>query len=298
MNECTIQANGIELCYEVFGEPDGRPLLLIMGLGGPMTWWDEEFCEQLAERGFRVIRYDNRDTGRSTAMHGRAGLLPALLLRRSPYQLTDLADDAAALLDALEIPAAHVTGVSMGGMIAQTLAIRHPSRVLSLTSIMSTTGNKLVGLPSPRAMKNLLQPAAKDRDSYIEQMIRTFRVIGSPGYPAEEARLRARAATTYDRGTNPAGTVRHLGAIMAAPDRTSGLRKLRIPALVIHGAADPLVNPSGGRATARAIPGAELDMVPGMGHDTPPELWPRFVNGIVRTADRAEAVADRHIDTT
>jgi pimeloyl-ACP methyl ester carboxylesterase len=291
MTEQTVRVNGIELCHETFGTPGARPLLLIMGLAAPMIWWDEEFCETLAAQGFHVIRFDNRDAGRSARMRGRANLAQAYLLRSAPYSLADMADDAAGLLDALDIPAAHVAGASMGGMIAQTLAFRHPERVRSLTSIMSSTGGRLVGRPSPRAMSMLLATPPRSRAEYVETMVRTFRLIGSPGYPFDEERMRDRAERTYDRGVHPGGAVRQLAAIMADRDRTPRLRKVHIPALVVHGARDPLVHVSGGRATARAIPGADLDVVPGMGHDLPRPVWPRVIAGITRTAARTQAAS-------
>lgn len=288
MAEQVTEVGGIELCHEAFGDAGGRPLLLVMGLGAPMIWWDEEFCELLAAQGFHVIRFDNRDAGRSSRMRGRANLAQAYLLHSAPYSLADMAADAAGLLDALGIPAAHVAGASMGGMIAQTLAIRHPARVLSLTSIMSSTGGRLVGRPSGRAMSILLGAPPRNRADYVEMLVRTFRLIGSPGYPFDEARMRDRAERTFDRGVHPGGTLRQLAAIMAERDRAPRLRKVRTPALVIHGARDPLVHVSGGRATARAIPGADLDVVPGMGHDLPRAVWPRIVRGIARIADRAD----------
>jgi pimeloyl-ACP methyl ester carboxylesterase len=288
MAEHVVAVNGVELCHETFGDEGGRPLLLVMGLGAPMIWWDEEFCEALAARGFRVIRFDNRDSGRSSRLHGRVNLARAYVLRSAPYSLADMAADAAGLLDALGVPAAHVAGASMGGMIAQTLAFRYPSRVLSLTSIMSSTGGRLVGRPSPRAMAMLLTPPPRDRAHYVELLVRTFRLIGSPGYPFDEERMRDRAERTYDRGVHPDGTVRQLAAVMAECDRSARLRRVRVPALVVHGARDPLVHVSGGRATARALPGADLDIVPGMGHDLPRAVWPRVVAGITRIADRAE----------
>lgn len=293
MAERLAEVNGVELCHETFGDASGRPLLLVMGLGAPMIWWDEEFCESLATQGFHVIRFDNRDAGRSSRMRGRANLGQAYLLHRAPYSLADMAADAAGLLDVLGIPAAHVVGASMGGMIAQTLAIRHPERVRSLTSIMSTTGGRLVGRPSPKAMSMLLSAPPRDRAGYVELLVRTFRLIGSPGYPFDEARMRDRAERTFDRGVHPGGTVRQLAAIMAERDRGPRLRKVRVPALVVHGARDPLVHVSGGRATARAIPGADLDIVPGMGHDLPRAVWPRVVKGITRIADRAETPISR-----
>jgi pimeloyl-ACP methyl ester carboxylesterase len=288
MAERVARVNGVELCHETFGDTGGRPLLLVMGLGAPMIWWDEEFCESLVAQGFYVIRFDNRDAGRSSRMHGRANLAQAYLLRSAPYSLADMAADAVGLLDALGIPAAHVAGASMGGMIAQTLAFRYPSRVLSLTSIMSSTGGRLVGRPSPKAMSMLLGARPQDRAEYVELAVRTFRLIGSPGYPFDEARMRERAERTFDRGVHPGGTVRQLAAIMADRDRAPRLRKVRVPALVVHGSRDPLVHVSGGRATARAIPGADLDIVPGMGHDLPRAVWPRVVAGITRVADRAQ----------
>jgi pimeloyl-ACP methyl ester carboxylesterase len=293
MAEQLAEVNGVELCYETFGDAGGRPLLLVMGLGAPMIWWDEEFCENLATQGFRVIRFDNRDAGRSSRMHGRANLAQAYLLRRAPYSLADMAADAAGLLDVLGIPAAHVVGASMGGMIAQTLAIRNPARVLSLTSIMSSTGGRLVGRPSGRAMSMLLGAPPRDRAAYVEMLVRTFRLIGSPGYPFDEARMRDRAERTFDRGVDPGSTARQLAAVMAERDRGPRLRRVRVPALVVHGARDPLVHVSGGRATARAIPGADLDIVPGMGHDLPRAVWPRVIRGITRIADRAETPISR-----
>jgi pimeloyl-ACP methyl ester carboxylesterase len=293
MAERVVEVGGVELCHETFGDAGDRPLLLVMGLGAPMIWWDEEFCETLATQGFYVIRFDNRDAGRSSRMRGRANLAQAYLLRSAPYSLADMAADAAGLLDVLGIPAAHVAGASMGGMIAQTLAIRHPERVRSLTSIMSSTGGRLVGRPSGKAMSMLLAAPPRDRAAYVELLVRTFRLIGSPGYPFDEARMRERAERTFDRGVHPGGTVRQLAAIMAERDRGPRLRGVRVPALVVHGARDPLVHVSGGRATARALPGADLDIVPGMGHDLPRAVWPRVVRGITRIADRAETPISR-----
>jgi pimeloyl-ACP methyl ester carboxylesterase len=287
MGEQTTRVNGVRICYETLGDPADRPLLLVMGLGGPLIWWDDQLCRMLVDRGFFVVRYDNRDSGRSEAMTGRASLVGSLLGARQPYSLADMADDAAGLLDHLGIAAAHVTGVSMGGMIAQTLAIRHPKRVRSLVSVMSTTGRRLVGWPDPRVLRLLMAPGVRDRADYVELALLSFRRIGSPGFPFDEPRMRVRSGDTWDRGLNRAGTLRQLAAIMSSPDRTAGLRGLRVPALVVHGRADPLVHVSGGRATARAVPGAELVLVPGMGHDLPREVWPLLVDGIDRTARRA-----------
>ncbi|GAA3556032.1 alpha/beta hydrolase [Amycolatopsis ultiminotia] len=283
MSEQKIEANGITLCHETFGDPADPPLLLVMGLAAPMIWWDDEFCVALAAAGFRVVRFDNRDVGRSSWLSGRVSLPRAYLLRSTPYSIGDLADDATALLDGLGIDTAHVAGASMGGMIAQELAIRRPDRVRSLTSIMSSTGSRFVGLPSFRAAVAMLAPGPRTREEYLTRQLDTFRLIGSPGYPFDLERLRERAERTYDRGVNPAGVLRQLGAVLSAPDRTPGLRRLSLPALVIHGSRDPLVGVSGGRATARALRG-DLDVVPGMGHDLPREVWPRVIAGISRIA--------------
>jgi pimeloyl-ACP methyl ester carboxylesterase len=284
-------ANGVEIAYQEVGDPSGEPLLLVMGLGTQMLAWDEELCELLAGRGFRVVRFDNRDIGHSTMIEAagvpkRADLF---LGRRAsaPYLLSDMAADTVGLMDHLGISAAHVVGASMGGMIAQTLAIEHPERVRSLVSIMSTTGSRRVGTPTLKAFGLMLAKAPPDRDSYVERILKTFRVVGSPAYPTDEARLRELAGEMYDRSHNPRGILRQMHAITASGDRTAALRKLRLPAAVIHGTSDPLVRPSGGRATARAIPGARLRIVEGMGHDLPRELWPLFAGEIADTASRA-----------
>lgn len=288
MAKCTANIGGIEICYETLGDPSGNPLLLIMGLGGPMHWWDDEFCQELVDREFFVIRYDNRDCGRSAKMSGRVAVVRTYFgLQRAPYGLRDMADDAAGLLDHLGIEAAHVAGVSMGAMIAQTLAIKRPQRVLSLTSIMSTTGNRLVGFPNPRALARLFGRGGATREEYIQTAMATWRVL-SADYPLDLDRIRDRAGQTFDLGLNPAGYFRHVGAVASAPDRTRALGRLRVPALVVHGTKDPLVHVSGGRATARAIPGAELLLIEGMGHDLPPAENERITDAIARTADRAK----------
>lgn len=283
---------GIELCYQTFGDPAAQPLLLVMGLGGPMIWWDPDFCRLLAGAGFYVIRYDNRDTGRSSRVKGR--VTRAMLVRafvggkvRTPYSLSDLADDAFGLLDHLGIDRAHVVGISMGGMIVQTMAVNSPARVLSLTSIMSTTGKRSVGWQDPRLLPTLLAPGQTTREGYVEGSDRLWRMIGSPGYPEDPESLRQRAGETFDRGINGAGTLRQMVAVLTQPNRSRSLRGLRIPAMVIHGLADRMVHVSGGRATAQAIPGSELLLVGGMGHDLPRELHGSFVDAIRRTANRA-----------
>jgi pimeloyl-ACP methyl ester carboxylesterase len=281
-------ANGITIEYTTTGDPDHPPLLLIMGLGAQLTAWDEKFVAALVRRGFYVIRYDNRDVGRSTwfdeagapdlaAVVDGAALEPA-------YLVSDMADDAAGLLDALGIPSAHVLGASMGGMIAQSFAIQHPERVRTLVSIMSNTGDPSVGQPHPEVLGDMLADRPTDRAAVIDQSVKMSSVIGSPGFPQDEERIRANAAAAYDRAFHPDGVARQGVAIFASPDRTPGLANVRVPALVIHGESDPLVDLSGGRATADAIPGASLWTVPGMGHDLPPELFEEI-------ADRVAALA-------
>ncbi|MPY78465.1 MAG: alpha/beta fold hydrolase [Actinophytocola sp.] len=282
--------NGINVCYETFGPPDGEPLLLIMGLSAPMTWWDDQFCLLLAERGFHVIRFDNRDCGRSSSIGGAVSLPAAYLGRKTAYSLDDMSDDAAALLERLGVASAHIVGASLGGMVGQLLAIRHPDRARSLTSIMSHTGNRLVWRPHRKAVATLLTAPPRDRDGYITHLLRMASVIGSPGYPLDEQRLRARAERTFDRGINRAGTARQLAAAVAAQDRTARLKQLRLPTTVIHGADDLLINVGCGLATVRAVPGAELHVINGMGHDMPQPMWPRFADMIEHTARRATTV--------
>lgn len=292
--ERLVPANGIELAYQEIGDPDGEPLLLIMGLAVQMIGWDEDFCAMLAERGFRVVRFDNRDIGHSTMIEsaGVPSRVDMLFGRRAsaPYLLSDMAADTAGLMDHLDIKAAHLVGVSMGGMIAQTLAILQPQRVLSLVSMMSTTGNRWLGLPSWKAFGVVMAHQPHGREAAIEQAVRTFKTIGSPAYPMDEAHFRQIAAASYDRAHNRGGVVRQMHAITASGDRTRALHKLSLPTTVIHGASDPLIRPAAGRATARAIEGARLQVIDGMGHDLPRALWPTLVDEIAETAGRA---ADR-----
>jgi pimeloyl-ACP methyl ester carboxylesterase len=291
----TAHANGIEIEYDTFGRPDAEPLLLVMGLGAQMVVWDEDFCALLADRGHFVIRFDNRDIGLSTkfASHGTPNVLQMMLDAQAgkplaaPYTLDDMADDAAGLLDALGIGRAHVCGASMGGMIAQTLAIRHPARVKSLVSIMSTTGAPDLPGPRPEAAAVLVSPPPTDRAGAIERGVTVFRTIGSPGFPFDEEGTRQRAALQYDRCHHPEGQLRQLAAILAHGSRRDKLRALRVPALVIHGADDPLVPVEGGHDTAAAIPGAELLIIEGMGHDNPRDAWPRVVERICALTSRA-----------
>jgi pimeloyl-ACP methyl ester carboxylesterase len=293
IEETARLSNGIELCYDTFGDPHHPALLLIMGLAGPLTWWNPDLCELLAKRGFFVVRFDNRDVGRSTKLHGSGGRRADVFRgfvrskSRTPYTLSEMAGDGVGLLDHLGIDQAHVTGASMGGMIAQTLALEHPDRVLSLVSIMSTTGRRSVGWQDPRLFPMLIGRGRAARESFIDQSEKTWAAIGSPQYPTPPPKVRERAAETFDRGISTSGVLRQMQAVLAQPDRSRALRGLTIPTLVIHGLADRLVHVSGGRATARAIPGAELLLIPGMGHDLPEPLWPTFADGIERTARRA-----------
>lgn len=290
-DEQIAPANGIELCFQEMGDPDGEPLLLVMGLATQMIAWDEGFCGLLAERGFRVIRFDNRDIGRSTKLTsaGVPSRLDMMSGRRSsaPYFLRDMAADTFGLMDHLGIESAHIAGASMGGMIVQTMAIEGAERVRSLVSIMSNTGSRWTGMPSRKAMAVLLGRPPKGREAAIERAVKTFRVIGSPGYPFDEERIRRVSGRGYDRGHSAAGVVRQLHAITASGDRTRALRDVRVPATVIHGTSDQLVRPAGGRATARAIPNARLKLIEGMGHDLPRQLWPVFVEEIAGAAARA-----------
>ena len=291
-----ILPGGVTLAYDTFGDPAADPLLLVMGLGGPMTWWPTGLCEQLAEAGFYVIRYDNRDIGHSSPHPSDERITLARLARAfvglptpTPYAIDDLAEDAAALLTHLGIDSAHVWGVSMGGMIAQTLAIHHPDRVRSVCSTMSTTGDRRVGFQHPTLLPALLikKPGL---DGYIERQIKGALQIGSPGYPEPEDEVRQRAIDTWNRGVDAAAVARQMLAILTQPDRTKDLGRIDVPFSVIHGLADKMVHVSGGRATAAAVPGAELTLIRGMGHDLPEGLWPTFIRVVRRTADRVVAV--------
>jgi pimeloyl-ACP methyl ester carboxylesterase len=295
MTEQLTTVGGVELCHESFGDPSDPTVLLVMGLGTQMLGWWPEFCEQVAAQGYRVIRYDNRDVGRSTHFSGHAPpSLGELLLRRvkhPAYTLEDMADDAAGLLEALGIDSAHVVGVSMGGMIAQMLAARHPAKVRTLVSIMSTTGATRVGRPALKVLPFLMKPPATEREAAIERIVALFDVVGSPGFERDVAASRELAGMSFDRSSDRTGAGRQLGAILASGNRTKALASITAPTLVIHGTDDKMVAPSGGRATAKAIPGARLELIPGMGHDLPPALWPRFVRLITDQARAADARA-------
>ncbi len=284
--ERTAPVGELQLCYETFGNVEAPPVLLVMGLASQMIMWDDDFCELLAAQGFWVIRFDNRDVGRSTVL--RTARVPKRwqLLTRDPrgaaYSLDEMAADAIGLLDHLEIGAAHVVGISMGGMIAQLIVVSHPDRVLSMVSMLSTTGNRRVGRPRPRMWLRMLRRVPPDREGYIEDHLETYRAIGSKEFDFEEERKRARAGRCYDRGIHPAGTLRQVAAVLTAPDRTRLLGQVGVSTTVIHGDADPLVDISGGRATAEAIPDARLVILGGMGHDLPRELWPQIIDAIVQ----------------
>jgi pimeloyl-ACP methyl ester carboxylesterase len=289
----TIAVNDIEICYESFGPDDAPTLLLVEGLGAQMTLWSPGFVSELLDRGFRVIRFDNRDVGLSTKSSGEPPDVMAIYAQflsgqpiDAPYTLSTFAADAVGLLDALNIPAAHIVGASMGGMIVQTIAIEHPDRVLSLTSIMSTTGHTEVGQPDPEAMMALLTPAPTDREGAIRQSVETSRAIAGDLF--DEAWSRSVATESFDRCFNPAGTAFHLVAIAASGDRTEALGSLDVPTLVIHGRQDSLITLSGGEATAAAIPGAELLVFGRMGHDKPPLYWPQMADAIFNIAARGE----------
>ena len=288
-------ANGIELCYEIFGDPSAEPLLLIMGLGAQMIHWDDEFCRQLAARGFRVIRFDNRDIGKSSKMTGGKRLSPVELLKlrflkipvAAPYKLIDMARDTVGLMDVLGIKSAHLVGASMGGMIAQEVAISFPQRVRSLTSIMSTTGDPKVPPPSREAAAMLMAPPPTSREEYFERFAKTWKVLRVGSFPEDEALDPARAARTYERGLNPAGVGRQLRAILASGSRKERLHAVTAPTLVIHGTVDPLVRPEGGKDTAASISGAKLLMIEGMGHALPIPMWPQIIGAIAGHAQGA-----------
>jgi pimeloyl-ACP methyl ester carboxylesterase len=295
------QANGIELCYEIFGAPDAEPLILIMGLGAQMVQWDDEFCWQLAGRGFRVIRFDNRDIGKSTQL-ANDGMTPIewlkwKLLRMpppAPYKLCDMAGDVAGLMDALGMGSAHVVGLSMGGMIAQELVLNHPRRVRTLTSIMSSPGNPWQYGPTREAAAILFAPPATTHDAFVARYAHDWRILRAGSFPLDEARDRERAETVFARGLNPAGVARQYRAILASGDRKSRLPSVKVPTLVIHGTLDPLVPPGAGKDTAASIPGAKLLMIEGMGHALPVCMWPRIVQAI---AEHVHAARTREPST-
>lgn len=297
MNGTTIDANhGIQLAYEELGDPAGVPLVLIAGLGMQLHSWPDGFCALLTHRGYRLIRFDNRDRGRSTHLdYPPPGSLAMLGKHWHPgqYTLADMAVDTVGLLDALEVPAAHLAGVSMGGMIAQTVAARYPERVRSLTSIMSTTGGRRVGRPALSTWRLMLARPPRDQAEAEDRTVRMFRHIGSAGFPFDEPWWREYASRAWDRDPTSAGTGRQLAAIIRSGDRTTELRSVTAPTLVIHGDHDLMVHPSGGAATQRAIAGARLETIKGMGHDLPSQAWPRvagLIDSHIRVADSGRAI--------
>ena len=293
------RANGIELCYEIFGDPAAEPMILIMGLGGQMIIWDDDFCRQLAARGFRVIRFDNRDIGKSSRLSGGKRLTAMELLKlrflkipvQAPYKLRDMAEDTVGLMDALGIKSAHIVGVSMGGMIAQEIAISFPQRVRSLTSIMSTTGNPRLPQASREATAMLMAPPPATKEEFLDGFVRNWKVLRAGSFPQDEARDRALAERVFERGLNPAGVGRQLRAILASGSRKERLHAVTAPTLVIHGTVDPLVRPEGGRDTAASIPGAKLLMIPGMGHALPIPFWPQIIDAIDKHANETSSKA-------
>jgi pimeloyl-ACP methyl ester carboxylesterase len=290
----TARVNEIDLYYETYGNESDPPLLLVCGLGMQMVSWSAEWFDAVVAKGYFVIAFDNRDAGLSTHLveSGVPDLLAWLGGREAniAYYMKDLADDAAGLIDALDIDSAHVVGISMGGMIAQQLAISYPAKVRSLCSIMSTTGNPAVGQPSQAAAEALLSLNATSREEAVDLAVVVFGIIGSPAFPPNEERMRTLAGEAFDRSNEPTGVGRQMGAILGSPDRTAELAKVAVPTLVIHGTADPLVDPSGGEATAKAVPGAKLVMIEGMGHDLPEQVWDRMLDAIDDNAGAAESL--------
>ena len=286
-------ANGLNLCYDTFGDPTASPLLLIMGLAAQMVAWDDEFCTLLAARGYHVIRFDNRDIGLSSRIESAgvpdvsAAFMAAMQgqpIPSPPYLLRDMADDAVGLLDALGIPSAHVVGASMGGAISQTLAINHPERLRTLTSIMATTGEPGLPPPTADALAVLFKPTPTDQAAYFESYVQTWKVLRAGSFPLDEARDLSRAGQNFARGLNPAGVARQLVAILASGSRKQALGAVRVPTLVIHGDIDPLVPLACGLDTAESVPGAKLLVVPGMGHALPISKWPQIIDAIVAHA--------------
>jgi pimeloyl-ACP methyl ester carboxylesterase len=283
---------GIELCCRVDGDSADPVMLLIAGLAQQLNVWPARFVDALVSEGYRVVRFDNRDVGRSTRVVAPAPRPPQLFTRRldaRQYTLDDMATDSAGLLDALEIPAAHVVGMSMGGMIGQTLAARMPGRVLTLTSIMSSSGARRIGRPALSTYRRMFGPPPRTREAAAKRLVAMMRHIGSHGFPFDEPEVRAIALEAWDRsgGANPAGILRQIGAIVKSGDRTAELRQITAPTLVIHGDRDRMVHPSGGKATAAAIPGARLETIAGMGHDLPAGACAQLVAAIAGHARQA-----------
>jgi len=295
-----IQTNSVEIFYEEFGDLDAPVILLVMGLGMQMIGWPDRFCQSLADRGFCVVRFDNRDTGLSTKISGRKVDVTSALMRNFmgmkidvPYTLDDMAGDAVGLMNALGIDKAHIVGASMGGMIAQIVAAKHAERIKSLTSIMSSSGNPRLPAGKPAATGTLMarRPARSDYEASIQFEMDIHRIIGSPGYPASDDVLRANIERAHDRSYYPAGLIRQFTAVLASGSRVDLLKTIKSPTLVLHGADDPLVPVEAGEDTARHIPGAALKVIPGWGHDFPAELILVFVQLIANHCKDAEALA-------
>jgi pimeloyl-ACP methyl ester carboxylesterase len=283
----------IELEYEMFGDAGAPPLVLVMGFSMQMIAWDERFCAQLAARGFRVVRFDNRDVGLSTKLshHGLPDVMRMMMgdATVAPYAIGDMADDLAGLITTLGIAPAHIVGASMGGFIVQETAIRHPDAVKSVCSIMSSTGDRSVGQPRTDVLPIFLTPVPTEKAAAMDHSVKLWKAIGSPVFPFDEARIRSRSEAQWARCHDADGIMRQVAAIFTQRDRTADLGRVRAPTVVVHGAEDPLVMLSGGQATAKAIPGARLVVVPDMGHDMPPVVWPALIDAIVDNAHRADA---------
>jgi pimeloyl-ACP methyl ester carboxylesterase len=290
--QSSVTANAVEIVYDAFGEASAPPILLVMDLGRPMIAWDDDFCALLAARGYRVLRFDNRDAGFSSHFE-EAGIpdIPVLIngigqreAAQVAYTLRDMADDAVGLLGALGTASAHVVGLAMGGMIAQLMTIHNPDRVRTLTSIMSTTGDPSLPFPRPEALALLLATPPRDRAGYVNHAIQVARLLSGPKYPVDEDHVRKRETQVFDRGLNPAGTARQLAALIASGSLRQALASVTVPTLVIHGNADPLYPIECGVATAQAIPGAKIRIIEGLGHYLPPAAWPQVIDAIKRHA--------------
>jgi pimeloyl-ACP methyl ester carboxylesterase len=291
-----VTVGEVELCYDLVGRQRDPVVVLVNGIASSLVAWDDALVQRFVGEGFAVLRFDNRDSGQSTILDDSPPFDLGAAYRgdRSvvTYTLDDMADDTAGLLAALGLGAGHLVGVSLGGMIAQAMAVRHPESVLSLCSIMSTTGAKDVGLPTPEAGPVLVRPPAAGRQGFVEQELENYRVIGSSDpHCVDEAWRRARLERIYDHGVHPRGSGRNLMAVAASGDRTASLAAISVPTLVVHGDADPLITRSGGEATARAIPGARLLVVPGLGHEVPPGVWTELVAAIVANARAGDELA-------
>jgi pimeloyl-ACP methyl ester carboxylesterase len=288
-----VSANGLQITYDSFGDPADPVIILIMGLGTQMIHWNDHFCQLLASKKLRVIRFDNRDIGKSTwlindSVPSAVDFIGHILFNKkvnAPYLLDDMANDTLALMDALSVKKAHLVGASMGGMIAQCMALKSPNRISSLTSIMSTTGNRSLPKPKTRVSAKLLKSAAKDIEKYVVQSLSVWRMLHGEHFPFDQEGVEKMIRNSWQRGFNPAGVARQLSAIIDSPDRTTGLQKLQVPSLVIHGDIDPLVPVRCGIATAEAIPGATLKILKGMGHTLPMQLWPQIVDDIAEVSN-------------